>query len=72
MYPIVRNIQNDIFYKYVGNDEWINLHTKKKGLVAPEKAKLVFRFNIEATLLCQAYPELENMIHILKLKLENK
>ncbi len=70
MIPIVRNIQNDQLYKYNGNDEFENLITGNKGIVGEDKASKVFKFNVEATLIFNEYPESFNLIKSLNLKFE--
>lgn len=70
MTPIVRNIQNNCLYSFLGGNTFLNLQTGKKGEVNEEKAKEVFRFNIEATEMINEYPIIETMIKQLQLKFE--
>jgi len=67
---IVRNIQNDIFYRYLGENKYRNLITLQEGEVPEEKAREIFKINIEATSILNEYPEIENMINQLQLKFE--
>lgn len=67
---IVRNHTNNELYRYLGNDEYQNLRTGKKGLVKPEVAEKIFRINVEATGICNEYPIVEELIKTLNLKIE--
>lgn len=71
MTGIVRNIQNDDLYLYLGDNEFKNLRTGKKGVVSDEMAKKVFVINVEATLLYHENPLLEDFIHHLNLKFDS-
>jgi len=68
MRPIVRNIQNNDAYEFLGGNKFKNLRTGKEGEVAEEKAKDVFKFNIEATEMINEFPIIETMIKNLNLK----
>lgn len=70
MRPIVRNIQNNDAYEFLGGNRFKNLRTEKEGEVVEEKAKDVFKFNIEATELINEYPIIETMIKQLNLKFD--
>lgn len=70
MKPIVRNIQNNCLYSFLGGNTFLNLQTGKKGEVDEEKAKEVFRFNIEATEMINEYPIIELMIREIGLRYE--
>jgi hypothetical protein len=70
MYPIVRNIQNDDLYKFLGGNKFVNLRTGKSGEVADEKAKEIFKMNIEATEIINQHPAVESLINRLKLKMD--
>jgi hypothetical protein len=70
LYPVVRNIFNNELYKYLGNDEYINIRTGKKGFVKPEVAEKIFRINVEATGICNDFPIVEELIKSLNLKIE--
>lgn len=70
MKPIVRNIQNNDAYAFLGGNRFINLRTGKEGEVNEEKAKDVFKFNIEATELINEFPIIETMIKQLNLKFD--
>jgi hypothetical protein len=67
---IVRNIQNNFLYRYLGENKYRNLTTLQDGEVPEEKAREIFRINIEATSILNEYPEIENMINKLQLKFE--
>ena len=67
---IIRNIQNDFLYRYLGENKYRNLITLQEGEVAEEKAREIFKINIEATSIINEYPEVENLINKLQLKFE--
>ena len=67
---IVRNIQNNILYRYLGENKYCNLITLQEGEVPEEKSREIFKINIEATSILNEYPEIENMINQLQLKFE--
>ena len=68
--PVVRNVKTNDAYQYLGNDEYINIRTGVKGIVAEEKAKDVFRINLDASNMIHEYPIIKSLINILNLKLE--
>jgi hypothetical protein len=68
---IVRNIQNNDVYRYLGNNIFKNLRTGNEGEVSDEVAKKVFKINLEATELINENPILEEMIKALNLKFDN-
>lgn len=70
MKPILRNINNNEAYEFLGGNKYRNLRTGKEGEVPEEKAKDVFKFNIEATEIINEYPEVENLIRTLNLKFD--
>lgn len=67
---IVRNIQNDFLYRYLGENKYRNLTTLQEGEVPEEKAREIFKINIEAISIINEYPEVENLINKLQLKFE--
>ena len=67
---IVRNIQNNTLYRYLGENKYRNLITLQEGEVPEEKSREIFKINIEATSILNEYPEIENMINQLQLKFE--
>lgn len=71
MIPVVRNIFTDELYKFVGGNIFVNIRTRKTGEVSEEKARTVFKFNIEATEMINEYPEVENLIRSLNLKFDS-
>jgi hypothetical protein len=66
--PVVRNVQNNDFYMYLGENKFRNIRTGKEGVVADELAQQIFKMNIEATTLINEYPEIKGMISQLNLK----
>lgn len=71
MKPICRNIQNNLPYEFLGGNKFRNLLTGKEGEVDDEKAREVFRFSVEATMIINEYPEVENLINTLQLRFDN-
>lgn len=69
---ILRNVQNDQFYKHVEGDTYLNLITGVEGNVDPEIARKVFRINVEMTALCHQFPNIELLVKSIKLKFDNK
>lgn len=67
---IVRNIENNDLYRYLGGNKFRNIRTGNEGDIGDEQAIKVFRINLEATGLCNEYPEIENLIKTLNLKIE--
>ena len=67
---IVRNIQNNDLYRYLGNDEYMNLRTGGTGKIEPDMAQKTLKVNLEATELCNEYPLIEELIFALKLKFD--
>lgn len=67
---IVRNIQNNTLYRYLGENKYRNLITLQEGEVPEEKAREIFKINVEATVILNEFPEVENMINKLNLKFE--
>ncbi len=65
---VVRNIQNNVLYRYLGGNRFRNLCTGEEGVVDEEKAREVFKINLEATQILENYPNIEKMIFDLKLK----
>ena len=67
---IVRNIQNNQLYRYLGDNKFRNIVTGKEGLVEDEKAREVFKINVEATAILNEYPLVEELVEVLKLKID--
>lgn len=67
---IVRNIQNNQLYRYLGDNKFRNIVTGREGLVEDEKAREVFKINVEATGILNEYPLVEDLIEKLKLKID--
>ena len=65
---VVRNIQNDDLYRYLGENRFVNLRTGNEGVVDDEKAREIFKINLDATGILNEYPEVENLIKALNLK----
>lgn len=69
--PIVRNIQNNDAYEYVGGNRFRNLRTMVEGEVPDEKAKEVFKINLDASQMINDYLIVGEMIKRLNLKFDN-
>jgi len=67
---IVRNIQNNQLYRYLGDNKFRNIVTGKEGIVEDEKAREIFLINVDATGILNEYPLVEDLIEKLKLKID--
>jgi hypothetical protein len=67
---IVRNIQNNDLYEYLGNNKFRNLRTLKEGNIDEETAQRIFNINMESTILISQYPMIKELINTLRLKIE--
>lgn len=67
---IVRNIQNNQLYRYLGDNKYKNLMTGVSGEITEELAQKIFKINLEMTSLCNEYPLLEEAIQRLNLKMD--
>jgi hypothetical protein len=70
MTPIVRNIQNNDAYKYLGGNRYKNIRTQKEGEVSEETAQKIFKVNIELTAMVNENPLVEDLIEALNLKID--
>ncbi len=68
MKPIVRNINNNVLYEYLGENIFMNLATGKSGKVSDETARKTFKVNLEATIIVNDYPIIKDLISKLGLK----
>ena len=71
-FAVVRNIQNNQLYKYLGGTTYVNVMTGKSGEVPDELAKKIFKINLAATDILNKYPNIELLIKDLELLIENK
>lgn len=69
---IVRNIQNNLAYEYIGDNVFKNIISQKEGFVDDETARKVFKINAEATQIISEYPMVAEMIKVLELKFDNQ
>ena len=69
---IVRNIQNNQLYRYLGDNKFRNIVSGQEGLVEDEKAIEVFKINVECTWVISEYPLVEELIEVLKLKIDKQ
>lgn len=70
MIPIVRHISNSEAYEFLGGNKWRNLRSGKEGEVSEEKAREVFKFNVEATQIFHEYPLVKELIQKLNMRIE--
>lgn len=69
---IVRNIQNNDLYIYLGENKYRNMRTGNEGVIDEELARKVFKINVEATAIWTDYPIVEELIKSLNLKIDKK
>lgn len=67
---ILRNIQNNNLYKYLGENRYRNLLTGVEGEINEEVARKIFKINVEMTVLCAEYPIIEETIKALQLRMD--
>ena len=67
-FAIVRNVQNNQFYMYLGNNKYRNMVTDMEGEIEPEKAQKVFKINLSLTQMCHEFPMIIQLIKQLGLK----
>ena len=65
---IVRNIQNNDLYRFLGGNKFRNLRTGSEGEISDELARETLKINVEATQILNEYPEVEAMVKALGLK----
>jgi hypothetical protein len=68
---IVRNINTNDLYRYLGDNRFRNIRTGKEGVVSDEMAKEIFKISVEATAILNEYPNAEEMIRRLNLKADS-
>ena len=66
-FAVVRNVQNNQLYKYVGGTTYINVITGRSGEVPDDVAKRIFKINLGATSILNKYPNVEELINRLEL-----
>ena len=67
MQPIVVHKKTKVPYKYLGNNEFQNLHTMQKGVVDEEKCKNVFYISQSLIEMTEKFPNIETLISECKL-----
>lgn len=70
-FAIVRNVQNNQLYMYVGENKYKNMITGIEGEIDPETARKVFRINLHLTEICYEFPKVQELISRLNLKIDN-
>lgn len=70
MNPVVRNINTNDLYLYLGENKFRNMRTGQEGVVSDEAAQKTFRINLEATAILQENPDIEKLIKALGLRLD--
>ncbi len=58
---IVRNIQNNNLYRYLGDNKYRNIMTGIEGEIDEAVASRIFKINLELTDLCENFPNIEIM-----------
>ena len=69
---ILNYYKNNQLYRYLGDNKFRNIVTGKEGLVDDEKAREVFKINVECTWVISEYPLVEELIEVLKLKIDKQ
>lgn len=67
---ILRNIQNNHLYRYLGGNRYRNIMTGVEGEIGEDVAQKIFKINLELTEVCENFPNVEKLIHTLKLKMD--
>lgn len=67
---ILRLRKNNDLYRHLQETKYKNLRTGVEWDIADEQAKDVFELDVQASLLFNKYPLLEEMVFKLKLKIE--
>jgi ribosomal silencing factor RsfS len=67
MKPIVRHKNGDC-YEWDG-EKFTNLRTLKSGVVDDEKAREIFKFNVEASQIFHDYPIVKSLLNKLNMKI---
>jgi len=67
---VVRNIENNDLYQYLGENKYRNLRTNVEGIVPENLAQRIFRVNLEATYFLHNSPGFSELINKLNLKFE--
>lgn len=71
-FAVVRNVQNNQLYKYIGGETYINIMTGKSGEVNDDVAKRIFKINLPSTDILNKYPNVEELIKKLELVIEQQ
>lgn len=69
--PVVRNVQTNDFYTYLGENKFQNIRTKAEGEVPADKASTLFRINIDATKMLNEFPLVNDLVNKLNLTFDN-
>lgn len=69
--PVVRNVQNNDFYTYLGENKFRNIRTKVEGVVEADKASALFRINVDATKMFNEFPLVNDLVNKLNLTFDN-
>lgn len=67
---IVRHKKTNILYRHLEGNKFRNLATGAEGEVSDEVAQRIFAISTDATELINQYPQIENLIKALNLKIE--
>lgn len=72
MKSVLRNIKTNDIYLHISDNKFRNLRTGVEGEIPDQTLTNIFRLNMEATILINEYPLIENLINSLNLKIEKQ
>lgn len=67
---IVRNIQNNQLYMYLGENRYKNMISGIEGEIDPQVAQKIFKINLNATMICSEFPLVQELIKRLQLTVD--
>lgn len=67
---VVRNVQNNQLYMYLGENKYRNMVSGAEGEIEPEKANKIFKINLSATAVCNEFPLVQELIKKLNLTVD--
>jgi hypothetical protein len=67
---VLRNLQNGALYRHLEGDIYKNIVSGIQAKITPELAKKHLRINVEASSILNDYPQVENLINKLSLKID--
>lgn len=57
-------------YEYLGENKFRNIRTGVEGIVPDEKAREIFKFNVEASMIFHEYPIVKELIRKLNMQID--